>query len=272
MAVNRLVAGAAAAVLIVGGGAAYWWSREPRTSGVVPITRDASSSSGTAASDGAAQIARESPPLQTIPPAEPLPALPESDEYLRRRLADLAGPEWLDRVAAEQVARRFVATIDGLARDGVPIETRAFRAVPGTLVVEGPEARPTLAPANGERYEPYVRALEALSAPAAARLYRETYPLLQAAYEGLGYPQRRFNDRVVEVIEHLLATPEPAGPIRLSRPHVMYTFADPALEQRSAGQKLLLRMGSENASRVKNWLRTFRREITEPLAFVSPPA
>jgi hypothetical protein len=48
---------------------------------------------------------------------------------------------------------------------------------------------------------------------------------------------------------------------------VLYEFADPALESRSAGQKLLLRMGAENAARAKGRLREFRREITA----ASPP-
>jgi hypothetical protein len=43
---------------------------------------------------------------------------------------------------------------------------------------------------------------------------------------------------------------------------VLYEFADPELEARSAGQKLLLRMGPANAARVKSRLREFRRQIT----------
>jgi Protein of unknown function (DUF3014) len=42
----------------------------------------------------------------------------------------------------------------------------------------------------------------------------------------------------------------------------MYEFADPALEARSAGQKIMIRMGSENAAKVKAKLREIRREVT----------
>jgi len=88
------------------------------------------------------------------------------------------------------------------------------------------------------------------------------HPLLQQAYRELGYPQGNFNDRLVAVIDHLLATPAIEGPLRVVQPKVLYEFADPELEARSAGQKLLLRMGTANAARVKNWLREFRRQIT----------
>jgi hypothetical protein len=43
----------------------------------------------------------------------------------------------------------------------------------------------------------------------------------------------------------------------------MYEFADPDLEARSAGQKILLRMGAGNAGRVKAKLRDFRRQLTQ---------
>ena len=49
----------------------------------------------------------------------------------------------------------------------------------------------------------------------------------------------------------MLATPELTGKILLERPHVLYEFQNPDLEARSSGQKLLLRMGSENAGKIK---------------------
>ncbi|HQU43635.1 MAG TPA: DUF3014 domain-containing protein, partial [Pirellulales bacterium] len=39
-----------------------------------------------------------------------------------------------------------------------------------------------------------------------------------------------FNDRLVSVIDHLLAAPEPAGPVALVQPKIIYKFADPQLE------------------------------------------
>ncbi len=80
----------------------------------------------------------------------------------------------------------------------------------------------------------------------------------------LGYPKGYLNDRVVEVIDHLLDTPTVEGPIRLLRPHVLYTFSDPALEALSSGQKMLLRIGDDHAARVKQALRQFRTLIAGP--------
>jgi hypothetical protein len=92
-------------------------------------------------------------------------------------------------------------------------------------------------------------------------LYVRFYPLCQQAYVDLGYPNGYFNDRLVEVIDHLLAAPEMTGPIKLTVSHVLYEYADPEIEARSAGQKLLIRMGAENAAQVKAKLREIRREV-----------
>ena len=87
--------------------------------------------------------------------------------------------------------------------------------------------------------------------------------LFQESYENLGYPDKYFNDRLVEVIDHLLATPTPNGPVKLIQPRVFYEYADPALEQLSAGQKVLIRMGNANAAQLKKKMREFRALIAK---------
>ena len=108
-----------------------------------------------------------------------------------------------------------------------------------------------LDPANYERYKPLVQLIGSMDTQQLFSTYTRYYPLFQQAYESLGHPPQYFNDRLIEVIDHLLATPELQGPIALAQPNVQYEFADPKLESRSAGQKVLIRMGSDNAKSVK---------------------
>ena len=91
--------------------------------------------------------------------------------------------------------------------------------------------------------------------------YRRHYALFQEAYVRLGYPNGYFNDRLIEVIDHLLAAPEPKGPLRLKQPKVLYEFADPELESLSAGQKMMLRIGAENRAKVKARLSELRAAL-----------
>lgn len=195
--------------------------------------------------------------------SQPLPALAESDAPLAEAIAGLVGMEALGRfVQPEALVRNFVATIDALPRETVAQRVNPLKAVPGLPVTSGREKTLQLAPANAARYAPAVRMVEALDAARVSAIYRRFYPLFQQAYEELGYPGRYFNDRLVEVIDHLLEAPEPAGPILLVQPKVLYEFADPELEALSAGQKAMLRVGAENERRLKAKLRELRRELT----------
>jgi hypothetical protein len=138
--------------------------------------------------------------------------------------------------------------------------------VPGPFATTGSGGSATIAAENAARYAPYVRVAEAVDAKTLAALYMRFYPLFQQAYRELGYPNGNFNDRLVDAIDDSLATPVVQGPIHVIQPKVFYEYADPELEQRSAGQKIMMRMGSDNAARVKAKLTQFRREIVGPNA------
>ena len=107
---------------------------------------------------------------------------------------------------------------------------------------------------------------------ALAAVYFRLYPLFQQAYENLGYPGKYFNDRLVQAIDSMLATPDVQGPVTLVRPKVFYQFADSSLESLPAGQKLLIRMGPQNASVIKAKLQQFRAAITAQPPQMSQPS
>jgi len=142
----------------------------------------------------------------------------------------------------------------------------------GNLRVAGDDQHGALDERNAARYAPAMAALQGLDMPALAQLYRHHYALFQRAYQDLGYPQGYFNDRLVVVIDELLATPTPKAPIELVRPNVMWQFADADLEARSAGQKLLLRVGTANAAIVRGKLTELRALLTSPGAATAPAA
>jgi hypothetical protein len=194
--------------------------------------------------------------------AKSLPTLEMSDSMMREALAGLIGDEaFAALVFPSGLVRRIVATVDNLPRSRAPRRSFALTPVPGAFGAAGGGESLEIGAANFARYAPHVRAAEAIDARALVGLYVRTYPLFQRAYEELGYPGRHFNDRLVEAIDDLLAAPEAAPPIRLLQAKVLYEFADPELETRSAGQKILIRMGGDNAARVKAKLREIRREL-----------
>jgi DUF3014 family protein len=198
-------------------------------------------------------------------PGAPLPPLASSDALIAETVTGLFGHESYARFFyPDGLVRRFVATIDNLPRKTAAVRLMPVKPVPGIFVVTGTEKGLELGAENALRYRPYVLAMEAVEAKRLVATYVRLYPLFQTAYQELGYPQGYFNDRLVQAIDDLLAAPDVAAP-RLSQPKVLYAFADPDLENRSAGQKMMLRMGSGNAVRVKDKLRAIRRELTGQL-------
>ena len=157
--------------------------------------------------------------------------------------------------------KRIVVSVDNLSLDRLAVERRPVRSTPGSLVVQERGEVVTLSAANYSRYTPFINVVRAADPAILAAGYFRFYPLFQQAYEELGYNGKYFNDRAVEVIDHLLQTPDVQDPIRLVQPNVFYEFEDADLEARSSGQKLLIRMGSENAGVIKQKLRDLRAEI-----------
>jgi hypothetical protein len=119
-----------------------------------------------------------------------------------------------------------------------------------------------LSPENAARYAAVMKLIQGTDIKQLGSLYIRYYPLFQQSYEDLGYPGQYFNDRLVEVIDHLLQTPNLNGPVQLKQGKVFYEYADPALEARSAGQKLLMRMGPQNEAIIKAKLQELRTYVT----------
>jgi hypothetical protein len=204
-------------------------------------------------------------PLQYPVPTDPYTALPmleASDEAFVAALGEaVAEPTFTQFVETQGLIRRLVVAIDNLPNGRLSMKQRPLKAVAGALAVTGDESTLTLSADNYARYGPLVALAERVDPAALAGVYRHYYPLFQQAYQELGYPDAYFNDRLVAVIDHLLAASPVDGPVRLVQPHVLYRYADPALEARSPGHKILLRMGPENSRRVQAVLRSWRAQI-----------
>lgn len=211
------------------------------------------------------------PPDEPAPPVrlqldtrmrDPLPAIDDSDATLGRLLADGFGRDaWRDLFRHERLVRRIVATVDNLPRREAPVGMWPLKPAAGWLATQSRDGAIFIAPENSGRYAAYVAWFQRLDAERAVALYLRFYPLFQEAYEALGFPGAYFNDRLKVAIDDLLATPEPEAPPTLAPDNVRYRFADPALDQRSAGQKILLRMGADHTRIVKAKLREIRRAL-----------
>lgn len=194
---------------------------------------------------------------------ESIPALSESDAPLQTALGTVFGADAAQKLLLpDGLVRRIVVTVDNLPRQKVAVEKRPVKALEGETLVHTEGDLVTLSDANFARYTPLVKLIEKSDMQQLANLYFNYYPLFQQAYEDLGYPGQYFNDRLVEAIDNLLAAPDLPGPVQVVQPRVFYEFADPKLEARPAGQKLMMRMGRANEVVVKAKLRELRKIVT----------
>ncbi|MBW6509264.1 MAG: DUF3014 domain-containing protein [Desulfuromonadales bacterium] len=205
-----------------------------------------------------------SDPLSTLP--EQLPTIDESDVLVDQALVDvLSGRAFSNLVIIDSFIQRLVLTVNNLPEKKLPLAHVPFEFPEGIFIAAGEEENLRISDENYQRYVPYLDLLENTNPDTVIRVYVYLYPLLQTAYQQLGYPNAYFNDRLVYVIGHLLETPNPEDPLALNHPSVLYTYADVTLENLSAGQKILLRMGKEQRTRVMSVLRNYHFRLTRLL-------
>ncbi|GAB3657107.1 DUF3014 domain-containing protein [Ramlibacter alkalitolerans] len=279
--------GAAGILLVVAGlviagvvAAWIWRSQAPQPHGSPVATPEPAAP----AAPSSAPVAAASAPAVKHPLQDAVDQ-PLRNEDIPSALADLLGAKAVTSfLQTDGFPRRLVATIDSLGREHSPVAAWPVLPTGGRFTVEERADGPVISADNAARYTPFVLLAGTLDVGRAAAMYRRLYPLLQQSWRELGMGDRYLNDRVIEVIDLLLATPEPVepprlqltqvkGPIPSTRPWVRYEFVDPELESLTAGQKILVRVGPVNERRLKAKLVELREQIASggtPAATAAP--
>ncbi len=197
-------------------------------------------------------------------PEEKLPQVQQSDETIGQALKGLIPDAQLLKILRlDNFVQRLVSTIDSLPEKRLPRQNLPVYPPQGKFTVdENKQEQLFISPANAKRYEAYLKILKYTPEDLALKAYVHYYPLFQEAYRQLGYQNAYFNDRLVFVLDHLIQTPDPEDPIAVEQPVVLYTYKDPYLENLSAGQKCLLRLGRTGRLETIEILRRYRLKLT----------
>jgi hypothetical protein len=247
--------GAVLAVAAVGGGV-YYFTQPAAPPAPAPVS---------APINAVADIPPQKYPVPEAPaqPEQtPLPDLQDSDPSAIAELLALFGePAVAALLKPEFLIPRIVATVDNLPRQKLNSHAFPVRTVPGAFLTTADGNSVSIAEANAARYTPYVDAFMAADNAQLLALYQRWYPLFQQAYRELGDPNVHFNDRLVEVIDHMLAAPDAPPPIVLVMPRAVWEYADPALQGASIGHRLMFRIGPAHAARIKAKLLDLRGSL-----------
>ncbi|MCO1336277.1 DUF3014 domain-containing protein [Microbulbifer sp. OS29] len=259
-------------VVVVVAAAAYWlWTGEEKkkevpATGVIqePQTAPESEALAEPESQEPAQPPAE-PVIEEEPGTEPPPPLNESDKAAYDELMTLAPDGALSRwLVSDEVVRKWVAAANAASRGDLIHKHRPLKTIRGPIKVTGSSTEGyQLSTDNYRRYDQPVRLFALVNTDTAIKMYQYWYPRLAQAYSELGIRNKSFHQVVIGAIDNVLAAPEVEGPIQLIRPSVYYKFADPKLEKLPGVQKLMIRMGPDNAARVKEKLKEIREKLEE---------
>lgn len=210
------------------------------------------------------EMAAPKPRLVLDDPPEKLelPKLESTDHFMSNALASLVNNKALMNIfSSDQLIHNIVVTIDNLPRKKVSMRFMPIKKAPGKFIPMAGEETTVISPNNSARYTPYMQFAEAVDPKQLVDLYIQLYPLFQEAYEEIGYQDQYFNDRLIAVLDHLLASPEIQEPVQLVQPKFYYQYADSDHESRSIGQRILMRIGSDNAQIIKAKLQGIKQAL-----------
>jgi hypothetical protein len=201
-------------------------------------------------------------PTGTAVPTEfgPVPQLDASDDFVRALVRQLSQkPEWAAWLASGDLVRSFVVAVDKIAVGSSPTKELRPAAPSAKFQALGTGKTLRIDPASYDRYNALANVVDAIDPDGAARAYRRLHPLLQQAFDELGYTNLSFDERLARALGRLVDVPVPEGDVMLRATSVTFQFADPELEELSPAQKHLLRMGPHNMRLVQSKLRAFAR-------------
>ncbi len=262
MSSDKPIIWAAAAVVVVGATALYLYAHRDVTGSPTPASAPPVLSPPEAAPPAVSTAVIEHPvPVSSAAGSAP-PALDQSDQNFHAALTAVSGAQAVEKLLVpDNIIRSIVVTVDNLSKKKVAPDKRPIKATSSQFMTRGNGDQLTISPDNYARYQPFIEVVKTVDTDQLVQLYYHYYPLFQSAFDDLGYQDSYFNDHLIALIDHLLATPDVTGPVVLVQPNVMYLYADPALEALSAGQKTLIRMGPANETLIKARLKELKMKL-----------
>ena len=235
----------AAAVLVAAAGAAAYLAFVWR-----PGPAPASAPQSTTA------VKAPTPPLGGTGEDIPIPPLDASDAVVRTLVRSLSEhPAVVAWLATNGLIRNFTVVVANLADGGTPAKhLNVLRPTSAFRIVER-DGNPYVDPRSYDRYAGIADAIASVDPPGAARLYATLKPRIEEAHRELGSSDRSFDQTLERAIVALLDVRIVDGPVRLRPKGIGYAYADDRVEDLTAAQKQLLRMGPRNVRIIKARLR-----------------
>lgn len=260
-----------AAILVIAAGALGFWflQQQQQSPTVVTLPKFKTEKSPSAITETPLEgpVIRDDPPLASTPPTSetepdsviPAPAIvpaPErieqSDTRVKEAVTQL-DPALINWMLPEEQIRKWVVLINQVADGKVPVKNRPLEYPLPAFQVQKKGDTLWLNHANYQRTNALISALTQIPPEQITRYYHAWLPLLQQAQDELG-SGGKFHDRLLLAIARVQAIKPLEGDVKLVKGKRFYLFADSTLENASALEKLLWRLGPDNSLRLQQYL------------------
>ena len=241
-----------AAVLLFGLTAAYVFLRRP------PVETQA-------------PVATKPPPAPAVREQIALPPLDETDSVVRELVSKLSSsPVVAAWLTTDSLILNFVAVTSRIANGVTPVaELKSIGPVP-RFATRTARDNTYIDRSSYRRYDRYAQAVSALDARGVAELYKTLNPRIKEGYARLTSGDDAFDPVLEKAIVDLLKVPVVEGEVELYPHGTVWAFADPRLQEMSAAQKQLLRMGPQNVRTVQSKLREIATNLGIPESRLPP--
>ena len=241
-----------AAVLLFGLTAAYVFLRRPPAETQAPaVTKPA--------------------PAPVVREQIALPPLDEMDPVVRELVSKLSSnPVVAAWLTTDSLILNFVAVTSRIANGVTPVaELKSIGPVP-RFATRTSRDNTYIDRSSYRRYDRYAQAVSALDARGVAELYKTLNPRIKEGYARLTSGDDPFDPVLEKAIVDLLKVPVVEGEVELYPHGTVWAFADPRLQEMSAAQKQLLRMGPQNVRTVQSKLREIATNLGIPESRLPP--
>ena len=197
----------------------------------------------------------EPDPEPDVPETVNLPALDESDGFIRELVSTLsAHPTLVAWLATDELIRTFVVVVENIAEGQTPARHLGGLSLKEPFGTAGDRQQLVIDPRSYARYDLIADAFNSVHVEGAAQSYEQLKPLLDEAYRNLGHPDGDFHQALTQAVRQIVEVPIVDGEIALVSRTVAFQFADLSLERLAPVQRQAIRMGSRNLRLVQQKL------------------
>ncbi len=172
-----------------------------------------------------------------------------------------AHPVLASFVVTEQLVRKAVVVVANVAEGLSPARLFPHLRPEERFEVASHSGRLVIDAESYHRYDTYVDFLVSLDSAGLVETYRNVRPLIDEAYQELGYGEQPFEDVLTMAFAVVLKTPIVRGDMVVETVRVNYTYSEQWIEDLPPVQRQLLRMGPDNVQRIQAKLREIAVEF-----------